>query len=266
MTVRTLLACALLLCACPNDQAGAGATDSAGDTQAADATADATAGPPDSVMASACEKKAAAIEAAAMLRCPCSVDAGLAASVDDCVADLVAAANIPCMCDLEADPAHAAYLACLAEADVRYESCVQPLACPEEDAVFTCNGTYVEAVAACDADARASAGALAVQCQGGAAFACTSGETVWAQYACDGKPDCKDMSDESKDTCTFVCDDGQEILAFNKCDGSPDCDDMSDEATALCYFSCDDGLEVPKTWICDGSPDCDDMSDEADCP
>ncbi|MDC0675247.1 hypothetical protein [Nannocystis radixulma] len=269
MTYRTLLAGALLLCACPNGQAGAGA--SATDATTTDATTtEGTAGAPttgpDTVLASVCDKRAAAIEATAMLDCGCSVDAGLTADVDACVSDIVAAANIPCQCDLEADPTHAAYLACLAEADVHYQTCVEPLACAEEDARLTCNTTYVEAVAACDEAAKASVGALAVQCQGGAAFTCSTGETVADHYACDGQPDCKDMSDEAKATCTFVCDDGQEILVFNKCDGTVDCDDSSDESPELCYFSCDDGLEIPKTWICDGSADCDDMTDEANCP
>ncbi|MDC0718951.1 hypothetical protein [Nannocystis bainbridge] len=269
MKPRTRLAGALLLCACPNEQASTGATASATeatttDTDASDATTTAATTTP--VTIPACEKQAIATQAAADLRCPCEVEAGAYPDVGGCVADLVATANTSCVCDLEADPLHAPYVACLADAAVGYQGCLEPLGCAQEDAYFTCNGQYADAVAACDKAAKASVGALTIQCNGGPAFACSGGGTISAQYVCDGQPDCKDMSDEAEATCVFVCEDGQQIPAFDRCDGTPDCDDASDEATALCYFACDDGLEVPANWVCDGHVDCVDETDEAACP
>ncbi|WAS89899.1 hypothetical protein [Nannocystis punicea] len=271
MTPRRLLAGALLLCACPNEQMSGGATVSATDATTTDAnipdvpttTATTTSG---SATVTACEKKALATEATAGLRCPCEVDLGAYTDVDGCIADFIATANDPCLCDIEEDPAHAPFVACLADAAVQYQGCLEPLKCADQDAFYTCNGRYADAMAACEDGAKASVGAMAVACNGQPAFACDGGGQILAQYECDGEPDCKDMSDEVKANCTFVCDDGQEILVFNKCDGAPDCDDMSDEATALCYFSCDDGLEIPKSWICDGNEDCADKTDEAMCP
>ncbi|PCC67301.1 Low-density lipoprotein receptor domain class A [Nannocystis exedens] len=270
MTPRTLLAGALLLCACPNAPTSGGAT-----VSATDATTTTDANVPDvpttsattsgSATLTACEKKAVATQATAGLRCPCDVALGDYASVDGCIADYVAAADDSCLCDLEADPAHAAYVACLADAAVQHQSCLGPLKCSDEAAYLDCNGRYVDAVAACDDGAKASVGAVSVQCKGTPAFSCSAGGVISAQYLCDGEHDCKDMSDEAEATCTFVCADGQQILVFNKCDGAPDCDDMSDEAPALCYFSCDEGLEIPKNWVCDGNPDCDDKTDEAMC-
>lgn len=100
-------------------------------------------------------------------------------------------------------------------------------------------------------------------------FACADGvETVDADYACDGYPDCTDESDEAN--CAgqlFACADGSEAISIDwKCDAFPDCADASDEAgcPAVAMFDCASGTEsVPMDVVCDLAPDCTDGSDEA---
>ncbi len=63
-------------------------------------------------------------------------------------------------------------------------------------------------------------------------FTCTSGETIDANWQCDGMDDCADGSDEAgcPEPATFACQDGNETVPLSwQCDGYPDCSDGSDE-------------------------------------
>ncbi|XP_053159444.1 CD320 antigen [Hemicordylus capensis] len=106
---------------------------------------------------------------------------------------------------------------------------------------------------------------------------------------CDGKPDCRDGSDESGCQAGNVscgprgqqCGNGGPCLPRERfCDGHGDCPESSDESVEVCgnqtalpsqacpkgEFQCAPGAECfPLTWMCDGHPDCTDKRDELGC-
>uniref|UniRef100_A0A8C2WMQ1 Heparan sulfate proteoglycan 2 n=1 Tax=Cyclopterus lumpus TaxID=8103 RepID=A0A8C2WMQ1_CYCLU len=127
---------------------------------------------------------------------------------------------------------------------------------------------------------------------------CGDGTCILAEYLCDNRPDCRDMSDETNcgefvlepkrpttppprppsppgpcraDQAT--CQSGECIPRDYVCDGERDCSDGSDEfrcgTPSPCEpneFKCRNGRCALKLWRCDGDNDCEDNSDETDCP
>ncbi|HEV8547715.1 MAG TPA: LDL receptor domain-containing protein, partial [Polyangiaceae bacterium] len=67
---------------------------------------------------------------------------------------------------------------------------------------------------------------------------------------------------------TFTCGGGESVSAQFQCDGGEDCSNGKDEAncpTPSTTFSCENGTSVPASYHCDGAADCSDGSDEVDC-
>uniref|UniRef100_A0A674NV46 EGF-like domain-containing protein n=1 Tax=Takifugu rubripes TaxID=31033 RepID=A0A674NV46_TAKRU len=95
------------------------------------------------------------------------------------------------------------------------------------------------------------------------AFACGSGRCITSCHNCTG----------------FSCGpSGQCLTRTQLCDGRVDCADGRDESRQVCgsvrpdphtckasQFRCGDGQCVPHTWRCDNSTDCTDGSDEVNC-
>lgn len=99
-------------------------------------------------------------------------------------------------------------------------------------------------------------------------FTCTNGQSIPADYVCDGEDDCGDDSDE-RQGCPdpFTCDSGHTVPSSFECDAFEDCADGSDEQDCPAPFTCSDGESLPVSWVCDGFPDCSDGADERqDCP
>lgn len=70
---------------------------------------------------------------------------------------------------------------------------------------------------------------------------------------------------------TIKCSDG-ELVEGEYCDSKKQCKDASDEHRDSC-FACDDTISIPKHYVCDGKPNCSPKpgedsvaADEADCP
>lgn len=120
-------------------------------------------------------------------------------------------------------------------------------------------------------------------------FRCQNGECISSDLLCDGRPNCSDRSDETRDECrkpeiicpeyAFRCDYGACVDGDATCNGVDDCVDRSDELLPRCRnnattntsslkscgkneFKCVSGQCVPGTAICDGKADCTDRSDE----
>lgn len=200
--------------------------------------------------------------------CGCAVEQGLFDDLQTCVDALSSTPEeVMCRCGVyDGFGGSDAVFACLEDAVVAATACLTGLACDEFDAADVCYEAYNEAAAMCGGPNKEAEGQVALQCEGGAAFMCTSGDQVPAFYVCDMVQDCADGSDEAKDECIFTCMSGEEVPIFAKCNGEPDCMDMSDEP-AECYFMCMSGGEqILAAYVCDGEPDCMDASDEAgDC-
>ncbi|XP_046487883.1 modular serine protease-like [Neodiprion pinetum] len=114
--------------------------------------------------------------------------------------------------------------------------------------------------------------------EGPSSFVCVDGSEILLARVCDGKPDCHDVSDETRKLCrhvvcpisTFRCAYGACIPRGSRCDGIENCADGSDETrcnvAGICTdreFQCVDSPEcIPLKDICNGYSDCRDGSDE----
>ncbi|XP_044757881.1 uncharacterized protein LOC123316036 [Coccinella septempunctata] len=115
-------------------------------------------------------------------------------------------------------------------------------------------------------------------------FKCRDGECIDRVFACDGKADCKDGSDETESYCPlltcanslfFRCKYGACIRKNLECDGKNDCIDGSDETSPNCVndvsskcksneFQCKNKQCISADNKCDGTPHCSDLSDETE--
>ncbi|KAK2588709.1 hypothetical protein KPH14_001599 [Odynerus spinipes] len=119
-------------------------------------------------------------------------------------------------------------------------------------------------------------------------FQCQNGDCIASELLCDGKPNCKDQSDETEAECSkpgivcseyaFRCSYGACVDGDVTCNGVRDCIDNSDETLPRCsdssknitniiecsvnQFKCDNGQCIDNTGLCDGIIDCQDQSDE----
>ncbi|XP_076181580.1 uncharacterized protein LOC143153855 isoform X1 [Ptiloglossa arizonensis] len=117
-------------------------------------------------------------------------------------------------------------------------------------------------------------------------FQCKNEQCIASELLCDGRPDCKDQSDETYTECSkpeiicpnyaFRCAYGACVDGDSTCNGVKDCFDNSDETLARCssnqhnvsttcstnQFKCDNGQCIFTQGLCDGTADCADNSDE----
>lgn len=141
--------------------------------------------------------------------CSCAVESGSYPDVDACIAaQSEEQSENDCMCQIEAeDPAHAPYVACLAQANAGYNVCVAPLACKEYQELgpleSECFSAFLDANQVCYKISAAAVLAFEACDDWGPPFICGSGEPVPNIYLCDGDNDCADMSDEAEELCQF---------------------------------------------------------------
>lgn len=164
-----------------------------------------------------------------LFTCGCDVEAGLFETVEDCLAVLGQGLIVPgCSCGVYAQhPEEAGFIACYAEAVTSFAQCLGKMTCVDEPGQMLCAKLYFGALEACGAPMKSTVAALEIACHGVAPMECGSGEQIPYTWACDGEPDCADMSDEA---CVVKCADGIGVVdKSDLCDGEPDCADNSDE-------------------------------------
>ncbi|KZC10211.1 Limulus clotting factor C, partial [Dufourea novaeangliae] len=116
-------------------------------------------------------------------------------------------------------------------------------------------------------------------------FQCKDGECIPSVLLCDGRPDCKDQSDETYAECSkpeitcpsyaFRCAYGACVDGDSACNGVKNCVDNSDETLSRCntsynastkcstsQFKCNNGQCISASNVCDGTSNCTDNSDE----
>ncbi|XP_054004456.1 modular serine protease-like [Hylaeus anthracinus] len=117
-------------------------------------------------------------------------------------------------------------------------------------------------------------------------FQCKNEHCIASELLCDGRADCEDGSDETREECSkpgitcpgyaFRCAYGACVDGDKTCNGVKDCIDNSDETISRCRgsqhnssttcstdeFKCSNGECISASNLCDGTPDCADKSDE----
>ncbi len=166
--------------------------------------------------------------------CECYATAYGQSYVDECVAeyaDYATDAEEACMAAVfDANPAAFEVIRCQAEALRGLLGCAKAQGCPDR-------------------------------------FTCGDGQTVPADFVCDGDEDCADASDEAQNCPSPRMCDGRTLDRYEICDGFEDCADGSDELGCPAPFNCGDETEVPADRVCDGWDDCSNGADEQqNCP
>lgn len=160
--------------------------------------------------------------------CTCLVGGGYYPDIPTCIAARsLTPEERACECaTLAADPAGDQYVPCLWQAEHNFTACVQGVQCDDKDGFAACLDANFEDYSTCVELQNSTWVELQVGCFGEPSFMCGSGEQILESWVCDGRVECRDMSDESN---CIACTGGGQIPADQKCDGKADCDDGEDE-------------------------------------